>query len=99
MKHIRTLITFMNFPNVEEKFIQKIKELHTTFCLQHMSGTTRIMIDGKYGLDDFGEFSDHIVYLSYDIWYDSFKVDEQHIDEVDAILDTMSHRLSGLIDE
>ena len=99
MKHIQTEITFVNFPKIEEQFIEKLKQFNTTFCLHHMSGTTKMLINGKYTKKDFDGFSDHIIYIHYDIWYDSIKVNNNHIEEVDAILDTMSHRLSGLIDE
>lgn len=88
MKQVRTIITFIDFQDIEFQIISKLYFMHKNFGLTHSHGLTTVLINDRIQLKDLGDVDDYVKSIYYEHAYD----------DPSDIVECMSHSLSGLID-
>ena len=93
MKTTRTIISFINFQDIENDIFNQLHEKHLNYGVSHSSGVTTLIVNGRIEKEDLGYLSDNLNTIYYEDTYDSMVQDNP-----DDIVECMSHCLSGLLD-
>lgn len=91
MKTTRTIVTFMNFQDVEYEVVAMLSSKHLNFGISHDKGVTTVLINGKVTLSDLEPIGENISKIYYEENYKAH-------DDPNDIVETLRHNLSGLID-